>query len=642
MTLPTAIALVFTSALFWFWFECWEPFAGLPAASNFLRIFPEGPPRTFKRNTEKDKMTLLFGSKIASILRNSSRFEVSEKPLKTLQDLLKIIAENPPKKFATIKSACAAWALYLGKALDEIPIESLFEKDTRKGFRPFLVGRISENSIRTYVDHIRWLSVRAKELCAQQKDAVPAAWQKVVERALSRGCLGIALYFARIKDKPQAVTSKDTNALLKKLVDDGAYYMASKAKIVAFWRLLHDLHVNGESPELLHKVLRNGIRFKSLPDAFREDIERMFQWRLAKWAKGRPDDKRLRLNSITCLRATICSMFSHAKNDLKLEIATLPALFSKAIVESFIDFEINTKNVDGHYLRKRLEKLCSAIRIYPPYQPVDLGWCKEVLSTLPKNEDKEKIKQRKSKSKVEHKLLRTIPALMRVRRLLLKAGTVEAAIMLRNELLWSWLLVLPWRQMNIRLARIGGDNPNIFKGPITGDFELPPWVKEEQQKASKESRIAEFWQIRFSKEETKVKHSVEAVLPLCLVPLLEEYLGRDGGVNYRNLLLGEIEPGIKRIDPQTLFLSDRGFPLSKSQVTDLIETLTLRWVNKVINPHRWRDLFAYAWLQANPKDYLTLSKALWHQTLTETLETYGAEYGIANAVVATESWAKSW
>ena len=57
---------------------------------------------------------------------------------------------------------------------------------------------------------------------------------------------------------------------------------------------------------------------------------------------------------------------------------------------------------------------------------------------------KKKIKLRKSKSKVEHKPLRTIPALMRVKKATPEGRTLEAAIMLRERTpLWSWLLVLP-------------------------------------------------------------------------------------------------------------------------------------------------------------------------------------------------------
>lgn len=55
MTLPAAIALAFTSTLFWWWFECWEPFAGLPAASDFLRIFFACPMGLRKRIRRKTK-----------------------------------------------------------------------------------------------------------------------------------------------------------------------------------------------------------------------------------------------------------------------------------------------------------------------------------------------------------------------------------------------------------------------------------------------------------------------------------------------------------------------------------------------------------------------------------------------------------
>lgn len=639
MTLPAAIALVFTSVLFWFWFECWEPFAALPAASNFIRIISGSPVGTSQNNTEKLKMNLLIGSEIATKARISSRSEAFQNPLKTLQDLLRILTENPPREFATIKSAAAAWAGYLGKPLDEILIESLFEKDTRKGFRPFLVGRCKENTIRKYVDHIRFLAARAMELSARQKDAVPAVWQEVVTEAAKRNCLAFALYFARIKAKPQLVSSKDTNALIKKLVDDGAYYKPTKGKAVSFWRLLDELGVNGEKPACVRKLPRFGCMFKALP--FREKVQAMLDWRTDEYSPGRPDEDRMRPATAKVLRGTICTLFGYVSKEFpSMVITDVPDLYTKVIVESYIKCEMNERKVDGYSLRKRLAALCAAIRIYPHYhptdpesgevKPLDLAWSKTVLATLPKKKDKDKIKLRKSKSRVEHKLLRTIPAQMAAKRQLTKAGTIEFAISLRNQLLWAWLLVLPWRQRNIRECRIGeGNNPNLFKGPITSDFELQPWVKDEIEKARKNNKTAEFWQMRFSKDETKVGNSVEAVIPLNLIKLLEEYLEN------RHLLITGIDPG-------TLFVSDRGLAWTDNQVTDLVETLTLRWVNTVINPHRWRDLFAYAFLVEFPKDYLTLSKALWHTTIQETLETYGAEFGIANAVVATESWAANW
>jgi integrase len=79
-------------------------------------------------------------------------------------------------------------------------------------------------------------------------------------------------------------------------------------------------------------------------------------------------------------------------------------------------------------------------------------------------------------------------------------------------------------------------------------------------------------------------------------------------------------------------------------MTDLVQTLTFRHLDpaKAINPHRFRDLFAYAWLKDNPKDFLTLSKILWHKSVQVTIDTYGAEFDVASGVFATEVWSESW
>ena len=71
-----------------------------------------------------------------------------------------------------------------------------------------------------------------------------------------------------------------------------------------------------------------------------------------------------------------------AQERFKLEIATFACLLQQGNREFFIDLEMNTKNVDLHYLRKRLEKPGSDPH-YPPYHPVDLDW-RRGLSTLPK------------------------------------------------------------------------------------------------------------------------------------------------------------------------------------------------------------------------------------------------------------------
>jgi site-specific recombinase XerD len=175
---------------------------------------------------------------------------------------------------------------------------------------------------------------------------------------------------------------------------------------------------------------------------------------------------------------------------------------------------------------------------------------------------------------------------------------------------------------------------NLFYLPLEEDLtEIPLWVT--QALNDKVNPQTKFWQIRFTKNETKMKHGVVAVLPKALVHILEEYLA------VRHLLVQANKSGNA---PDTVFLNEKGKTISSNAMTDLIQTLTFRYLipAKAVNPHRFRDLFANAYLKDNPKDFLTLSKILWHKSVQVTIDTYGAEFDIASGVCAAEAWAALW
>ena len=148
-------------------------------------------------------------------------------------------------------------------------------------------------------------------------------------------------------------------------------------------------------------------------------------------------------------------------------------------------------------------------------------------------------------------------------------------------------------------------------------------------KAETDDPKARFWQFRFTKDETKTKNSVHAIVPRQIVPLLEEYLAA-----FRPVLVGN------RPDPGTLFLSERSTPFTKETMTDLIAGLTLRYTGTRSTPHRFRDTVAYAWLRDHPEDFLTLSKLLWHANVQVTVRIYGSRFNESSGVRAMEAWAE--
>jgi integrase len=632
---------------------CSLPFWQGPVGSNFIGISLLTSPRRSERNTEKMQTFVPTGTQIAKNGPISAKNNQSEIPLKTVADLMQILGSNPPKQFATIESAVATWALYVSnlpehritspsydpehpeiqvpaKPLNEFPCDLLVDEQTRKGFRPFLKtqGR-KEGGIRTYVDHIRFVGKRFKEI-RYELDTLPSpAWQAVMKLAKANGCYDVALFFLG-RMEPQQVTVKDTEKLLKKLVDDGKYYVASLAKIVRFWRVLRDLGLNSESPSFLEKRLRYGTRFAKLQIDFKSSLITLLAWLTADWIADRPTKKHLRPVTADGIRATVCMLFGFVLRKMPgLTIKTVPELLVKEVIEKYVAFAMNDLHVDGFYLRKRLEALCSAIRAHSKITKEQMAWFTELMGTLPNEVDQDKIKARKRLTRVEHRDLRKIPAKIRAARTLFRPGTPEYAMAIRNEAIFTWLVHLPWRQKNIRMMRLG---VNLFCRPLEEDLtEIPLWVA----RTLKDNPKAEFWQIRFTKAETKMKHGVVAVLPKSIVGILEEYL------SVRHLL---VEASKNKKAPDTVFLSERAKTMTMASMTDLIQTLTFRHLDpaKAINPHRFRDLFAYAYLKDNPKDFLTLSKILWHKSVQVTIDTYGAEFDIASGVCAAEAWAAAW
>jgi integrase len=164
----------------------------------------------------------------------------------------------------------------------------------------------------------------------------------------------------------------------------------------------------------------------------------------------------------------------------------------------------------------------------------------------------------------------------------------------------------------------------LFKAkvPAFSYVDKPAWANQEET----QNPNAEFWQIKFSREETKTGVSVHCLVPRQLIGLLEEYLSE-----YRPILL-------RGRECNTLFVSPETDVMSSWFVTDTISDLTLRYGGRRVTPHLFRDVVAFAWLKSHPEDYLTLSKMLWHKHISTTINYYGSRFNDSSATVAMESW----
>jgi hypothetical protein len=133
-----------------------------------------------------------------------------------------------------------------------------------------------------------------------------------------------------------------------------------------------------------------------------------------------------------------------------------------------------------------------------------------------------------------------------------------------------------------------------------------------------------------SRNLTKTGCAVHALVPRQLISLLESLLEQYLAVYRPALCFGS--------DPGTLFLNEVGRAMSLANVTNLVAQLTLRHGGRRVTPHVFRDIVAYTWLKHHPKDYLTLSKHLWH---SGPMKSFGRTEAALTSLVGvgmTESW----
>lgn len=521
-------------------------------------------------------------------------------------------------------------------APEAVPVDALV--DVTPALSGYLTARrYKRNSVRSYCKFAEMLLARAKQLGWTPKEPeVPDAWQSILAAVGKAGCKDIVRYAIRRRISPGDFTDRDLDAWGETMFLRGRSYGTAMFLKRTFRCRLRDAGLLQMLPRLSppRAPLQYGVCYSSLPIQLREQLAAMLAWKQAKHAEGRPHKCRHRPVTADELRVCIQQLYGFAtkieptltkldgtRGGQSVMFNSLLELVTKDRLTAWVGWLINDRRVLSGSAENSVRMLYSAVRYYPAFEGHDFGWFPKLLRQIPRD-PQSGVEERKLRKYLHYDLAADIPRKIREqRREIANGDRKKMAILVRDELLIQWLMILPWRQRNIRECRLGH---NLFKRelPPLGSIAIPAWVKDRVRVAPHE----EFWQFDFLESETKNKERVRGVLPRQLIPLLEEYLSQ-----HRAALL-------HRYDPGTLFLTGRGEPLDTATVTDLVGDLTLRYAQKRVTPHLFRDIFAYKWLQEHPTDYLTLSKHLWHKDLNTTLRCYGAKFDTSQAACEVGEW----
>ena len=574
--------------------------------------------------------TLRSGTSIAQQMLESSTTDATPAPAPTtLHDLMVLLEKNPPKHYRMLRSTAAVVAAkFFNLSLEAITLDRVAEM--RGQFRRRLEAeKYTENSVRSYVNYVRILIRISRNLGWRPGQNLPQEWQRILPLARKRKCADIVHYLAQTTKSPKDVTINEMEEWLDVRLQEGLKYNGQRDKKNRFWRLLKDCGWHANLPISIVRVASYGIRLDQCPEPLKSEVTALLKWKTEPFAYKRLPGFQVRQVTAEVIEETFCRLLGFAVKIRGLsEINSLSQLIKEEIVADYVNWCVNERGVKGESLQKRLGVVDAALRQHPSFPSSDLGWLKDLVKSVPMEPESER-RMRKTKKYLEYSVIETIPRKIRADRVLAaKDQPKEVTRLAMEELLIKWLINLAWRQRNIRECRIGGSRPNLFKGKIPSYvwIDKPSWVQVEER----DNPEATFWQVHFVEHEfktgTKRGKEIRTILPRPLIKPLEEFLAE-----FRPQLVSANDPG-------TLFVKDNGTALTEQNVSDWVADLTMRYGGKRVNPHLFRDIVAFAWLKEHPKDYLTLSKILWHANINYTIRVYGSQFDESSGVCAMEAW----
>ena len=463
---------------------------------------------------------------------------------------------------------------------------------------------------------------------------MPEAWEPILAAvAKIKGARGIVSYAINMGKTPSTLTDDDLSSWAQMMLTQKRDYQYVRRLQYEFRLELSRAGLAGNLPGIFRNwksATSYFVPLEDFPPALRQEVQSVLQWKQAPYAKGRRAKSRLRPISARNLESAFTRLYGFLVNILPhlsesaikvdpASIQTLPELVTPDSVSAFIDWWINVRLLKGRSLVVKLGTVCAALKEHPNYKGKDFAWLDELIQGIPFEPESQR-RERKERKYLPYDTVADIPR--RIHETQLEAATRSPkalAYVVHDELLMKWLVVLPWRQRNIRECRIGlkSEGANLFKAEIEqwDNMKKPGWVEERLKTSPRE----QFWQYHFREDETKNGHEVRSILPRRLVPLLEEYLE-----HHRAHLVNGNDPG-------TLLVNRDGHRLNEHELGALVSNLTLRHTGRRVTPHIFRDIWAYWWLASHPEDFLTVSKKLWHRNIQTTLRIYGCKFDEAQA-----------
>jgi integrase len=555
-------------------------------------------------------------------------YAISHKRIETLQDLMRCIEgeENEKSKVVPMLRALTSHiCLCYDRAPERIAVSEL--ADLRPRLRLYLQkGPFKRNSIRSYVNYLRILLDRAEQLgWRKNSPEIENKWVEIRAHVSTAKSGSQIVHWAIAAGKsPADFTDGDLDLCAAEQTRLGRGFEYVRNLKARFRKSIVRAGLTNQLPKLsFGRRDCYGVPLSGFPELMRAQLKEVVAWKTAAFVTGRPRGARYRAVSAMSLLSIVGRLFGFICTVLRKQVNALTELLTQENVSKYAEWCLNERKLCTNTLTVWVGMI-GALGRHPLLGGKSFAWARELIASLPPA-TQGRTQQLKAQKWVDYDELSKIPD--RILEDARRTGDLrQKALLVRGALMLQWLLILPWRQRNVRQCRLASSmlGGNLFKERISpmATVAKPKWVEE----ALRTNPDQEFWQFRFGSDETKNGDQVHAILPKQLIGLLEQYLEV-----HRPLLVNGVDPG-------TLFLNNGGRSYSEVTIEVTIGRLTAHYAGRRVTPHLFRDIFAVKYLEECPEDYLTLSKILWHRDIQTTLRIYGARFDESHGVRRVEQW----
>jgi hypothetical protein len=527
---------------------------------------------------------------------------VVQSPPETLRHLLNLTRDDFPNNptlsmrhfeqyMARFESTAEYMAASIGQTIDTVTASAAAKSEAE--FMQFLARlKRKENTVSRHIGRRDTLLINAKRFgLLPQGSPIELEWQPILDAA-GRNSGGVRRIVEYAKSKNllnRDFSQRDMNAWRAQAELEGSSEEYKNRAEKAFRRAIRKGKLKERFPlfDASKRIRPYSVFVKNMDEPLKANV-----MRYVTWAREQAELRELRIGeSIVRQFEALCGYAITIRG--RKNLTSVASLLTQEFLKEYVDWLHNDKGCQRPAICNRLGGIHTVVVHHADFQNEDFSWWPSLIDPVDPELKSAVDERREDRSAAYEELRAILPKMQEYRSSATNLSPVTLRWFVRDQLLMTIAIKMLWEPQIIRIARVDGTSPNLFKKEVPKNRPNLAFTPS-ARKAWNRNRSVELWQFDFEAERGVGAYGfmIEDVWSL-----LDEY------VCCRNEMIGDGR------DPLTLFFTRKLKPLSKTDLNLIVAKWTDKFLRRV-TPESIRNSFIDYWLIEHPGDFISLRNIL--------------------------------